>query len=361
MRDARRHAVAAPSAAYAPVTYSPSRPPTVSGGRSAWPWPARLPLRACSTSSVSTSPSSGPPWPTGVIDTVTSGSAPAGRAARARRRSRCRPPRATVRRRSTCRCDVRRYVNSGSSIGAREHDVGAEIGQQLGAVRARDPVGAGRRRARRRRSRVRVARSNIGTITDLSGTVENESGRNVTCTGSSARSVSGSASTRYVGSRTAGSSAMRDQRGHERHLVGERRQERAPHDRPREQRARARHRRPRERALTRRALLLRVPDVRVARVAARDHQLAARRAREVRRGQRIVDVGEREVVAPDRHAVSDPARARACSPCGRCSRRTPRPRSRAPARARCRGAASRTPRRARSRARTRARAARRAC
>src|SRR4029077_9348569 len=86
----------------------------------------------------------------------------------------------------------------------REHHVGAEIREQLGAVRARDTGGEiddanvavdhG------------VARVNIGTTTDLPGTVENASGRNVTCTGSSARSVSGPASTRYVGIRTAGSS-----------------------------------------------------------------------------------------------------------------------------------------------------------
>ena len=43
VRDARRHAVAAPSAAYTPVTYSPRRPPTVSGGRPMWPWIDRLP------------------------------------------------------------------------------------------------------------------------------------------------------------------------------------------------------------------------------------------------------------------------------------------------------------------------------
>ena len=61
VRDARRHAVAAASAAYTPVTYSPMRPPTVSGGRPGWPWIDRLPARACSTSSVETRPSSGPP------------------------------------------------------------------------------------------------------------------------------------------------------------------------------------------------------------------------------------------------------------------------------------------------------------
>ena len=33
VRDARHHAEAAPSAANAPVTYSPRLPPTVSGGR----------------------------------------------------------------------------------------------------------------------------------------------------------------------------------------------------------------------------------------------------------------------------------------------------------------------------------------
>ena len=40
-----------------------------------------------------------------------------------------------------------------------------------------------------------------------------------------------------------------------------------------------------------------IPDVARARVAARDRQLAARRAGEERRGQRVVDVGQREVVA----------------------------------------------------------------
>ena len=80
--------------------------------------------------------------------------------------------------------------------GLREHHVGAEIGEQLGAVRARD---AGREvddvQVVVDHVGGRVARSNIGTITDFPGTVENESGRNVTCTASSAVSVSGSAST----------------------------------------------------------------------------------------------------------------------------------------------------------------------
>src|SRR5258708_7674376 len=89
----------------------------------------------------------------------------------------------------------------------REDDPGAEIREQLGAVRPRDPG----REVEHPKLVVdhwfSVARSNIGTITDLPGTVENSSGRNVTRTGSSARNVSGSASTRYVGRRTAGSSA----------------------------------------------------------------------------------------------------------------------------------------------------------
>ena len=41
-----------------------------------------------------------------------------------------------------------------------------------------------------------------------------------------------------------------------------------------------------------------------ARLAARDHEPARRRAREERRGDRVVDIGEREVRALDRHQRS---------------------------------------------------------
>ena len=130
-------------------------------------------------------------------------------------------------------------MNSGSApIGVREHDVGAEVGEQLGAVRARDT----RRAVDDAQPVVDHASANIGTITDLPGTVVNSSGRNVTATGASATRSSGAVSTMYVQSRTAGILVERDQRGHERNAVLERGEERAPHDRPREQRAPARHR-----------------------------------------------------------------------------------------------------------------------
>ena len=136
-----------------------------------------------------------------------------------------------------------------------------------------------------------------------------------------------------------------------------------PHDRPGEQRAAARHRSPRR---VRRRSAGHVSSGyqtnRSHAVAARDHELAARRAREVRRGERVVDVGEREVGSLDRHQRHRPSSARACSPCARCTRRTPRPRSSGTCAARrARAVASRTRRRARCRARTRARATRRAC
>ena len=79
----------------------------------------------------------------------------------------------------------------------------------------------------------------------------------------------------------------------------------------------------------------RIPHVLAARLATRDHQLAPRRAGEEGRGQRLVDVGQREVVTFDRHGpITDPSSARACSPCARCNRRRPRPRSREPRRRR---------------------------
>ena len=49
-----------------------------------------------------------------------------------------------------------------------------------------------------------------------------------------------------------------------------------------------------------------------ARLAARDHQLAPRRSCEEGSGERVVDVGEREVVAADRHRVNGPSRGSAC-------------------------------------------------
>ena len=78
-------------------------------------------------------------------------------------------------------------------------------------------------------------------------------------------------------------------------------------------------------------LRLGIPDVPRARVAPRDAQLAgARRRRSTARS-----TGRRRRAAGSRRAliaiVTDPASARACSPCDRCSRRTRRPRSREPA------------------------------
>ena len=68
-----------------------------------------------------------------------------------------------------------------------EHDVGAEIGQQLGAVRAGD---AGRA-VDDVQPVVDHASANIGTTTAFPGTVVNSSGRNETATGASATSSSG--------------------------------------------------------------------------------------------------------------------------------------------------------------------------
>jgi hypothetical protein len=73
VRDARVHAVSVPSAAKAPVMYSPSRPPTVIGERCMCPWFARLPHRACSACSVNSRSSSGPPWPIALMSAVTAG------------------------------------------------------------------------------------------------------------------------------------------------------------------------------------------------------------------------------------------------------------------------------------------------
>ena len=112
VRRARNHAVTAPSAAHAPVTYSPSCPPTVSGVRSMCPWFDNDPDRACSTGSGSCSSESGPPRPNAEIETVTGAtpripiaSASPGRklssttsAARTRSSSRSSSP--------TLRCDV---------------------------------------------------------------------------------------------------------------------------------------------------------------------------------------------------------------------------------------------------------------
>ena len=82
VRDARRHAVDRAERrerADDVLAEVARRRSTAAGpcGRA----PTRLPLRACSTSSGSSRPSSGPPWPTAVIDTVTSGAACAGAAA----------------------------------------------------------------------------------------------------------------------------------------------------------------------------------------------------------------------------------------------------------------------------------------
>src|ERR687898_2229286 len=71
VRLARHHAVTAPNAAKAPVTYWPSCPPTVSGGRCMCPWFESDPDRACSTSSGNECSESGPPRPNDEIDTVT--------------------------------------------------------------------------------------------------------------------------------------------------------------------------------------------------------------------------------------------------------------------------------------------------
>src|SRR5207248_10468675 len=86
----------------------------------------------------------------------------------------------------------------------------------------------------------------------------------------------------------------RDQRSYERDTILERREEGAAKDGPREERAATRHGRPRERTAVARTRVLRVPHVVTAGVAARDHELAARRTGEEWRGQWIVDVGKRE-------------------------------------------------------------------
>ena len=124
---------------------------------------------------------------------------------------------------------------------SREHDVGAEVGEELGAVRARDT----RRAVDDAQTVVDHASANIGTITDLSGTVVNASGRNV----DRDRRVGDELIGRRVDDVRAepdrGIFVERDQRGDERDPILERREERAAHDRPREQRAPPRHRGPR--------------------------------------------------------------------------------------------------------------------
>ena len=108
VRDARHHAVAAPSAANAPVTYSPSCPPTVSGGRSVCPWFDRLPLRGLQHLFGAVEAVVGPAVPDGGDRDRDERSRAVRRACRARRRSRCRPPRATASASAAWRCDVRR-------------------------------------------------------------------------------------------------------------------------------------------------------------------------------------------------------------------------------------------------------------
>ena len=117
----------------------------------------------------------------------------------------------------------------------REHDVGAEVGQQLGAVRARDAVRAvdDAQPVVDHASRP----SNIGTTTDRPGTVGNVSGRNVTRTGCVGDELVGRGVDEVGAEPHRRIFGERDERGDERHRSRERGQERAPHDRPREQRA----------------------------------------------------------------------------------------------------------------------------
>ena len=62
-------AVRAATAAYAPPSHSPSRPPAAIGGRSGVPRAAVEPHHACSVNSVAGRRLHGPPWPKGEMDT----------------------------------------------------------------------------------------------------------------------------------------------------------------------------------------------------------------------------------------------------------------------------------------------------
>ena len=168
---------------------------------------------------------------------------------------------------------------------------------------------------------------NIGAITRRSRFGKTR-GRKTTRTGSSARSASGSQSTRFVTTRTAGSSARATSPVTKRHLLREGGDQRAPHDRPGEERPAPGDRRPGQLAAAAGAGSARAD---TTGSAGRPRSAGSRAAR-ARPPPRSRGCRSHSVSGSGKSAVFMRASAPACSPGGRCSRRRRRSRRPAPGR-----------------------------